>query len=736
MKKNNLDIIKNIKKVSKEIGDISNILSSELNQPFTFTNSANRKMMFDSQFEQKIGLYNPEVPKLSTGYDIMFGEYTSSFIESKSKYKILDKIVKYKKLPNNKYINYILVVYDEENDLYDLIFRDSYNYNTECYGYLWNNQYLDSLNINDKIEKGDIIKKSNNYDNYNNRTDGTNLLVAFMCPMETYEDAILISESASKNKLSSPLFDKLNCILNDNDIPLNLFGDNENYKSFPDIGESFNGIIMATRRENKEDILFSNAYSNLRRLMISDTTYYSKGKVIDIDIYCNNPKLLENNQYYSQFYRYYLDSLEYSKHIVSSLKPLIDDSKIECSTELKRFYKKHNDIINGKEWINNNKTFSNTIIKFTIVEKVNLNVGDKLTNRYGGKGVDSEVYPDELMPKYRGKSLDAVLDLGGIVGRKNPGQDFEVELNYLSNFILDEYIKNNDVENTLRKIYIYLSHIDKKYMKFIKRKLYKQSYNEKKLFLDHLAKFGLYQICDPSIIMTLDKFDTLINDLGIDIDSLGEHLDVPIEGSDGKIRYVPSLNKFYPGELYIYRLKQIASHKESATSLSTTNIKGLPTQARINKKGHKIPFARTPVQFGEMETAEYEHLGSIIAALNLMTYSNSPIARKECIKMLTGDPYNINIDVPENAKNRTAEILNTFLKSMGLKLEFKKKLRRDKNSPFIRYIKQTNVPIFKTDSIKPIESNFRYRPLYIINKDEPKVLSANHNQYEISVIKK
>ena len=56
--------------------------------------------------------------------------------------------------------------------------------------------------------------------------------------------------------------------------------------------------------------------------------------------------------------------------------------------------------------------------------------------------------------------------------------------------------------------------------------------------------------------------------------------------------------------------------------------------------------------------------------------------------MFTDDPYLVDIKLDENSSNRSAEILNAYLKTMGYKLEFektrKKKVKPYTTSPFRR----------------------------------------------------
>ena len=52
--------------------------------------------------------------------------------------------------------------------------------------------------------------------------------------------------------------------------------------------------------------------------------------------------------------------------------------------------------------------------------------------------------------------------------------------------------------------------------------------------------------------------------------------------------------------------------------------------------------------------------------------------------MLTGDPYHVDIQLDSKSKNRNAEILNTYLKTRGLRIVFEK--RKKKLEPMVRPI--------------------------------------------------
>ena len=67
------------------------------------------------------------------------------------------------------------------------------------------------------------------------------------------EDSIIFSDVAAA-KLTSPLIKPVEIMINENDIPLNLYGNDDMYKTIPDIGEDIkDSILIALRKEKKEE---------------------------------------------------------------------------------------------------------------------------------------------------------------------------------------------------------------------------------------------------------------------------------------------------------------------------------------------------------------------------------------------------------------------------------------------------------------------------------------------------
>lgn len=652
--------------------------------PFNASNSGSRKLMFGTHLEQRLGLINPQVPYIQTGHEMEFGLHSSSYTLADRDYYVFDRVQKFTKQPNH---HFFLICLDHQDRRICVFEKKKYKHVTESYGYL----YADDTVINfvepgHTIVKGTPIMKSKAFDAHDNRMDGVNLLTAYTSLEENMEDAIIMSESAAK-MLSSPLIKVVPIKLNDNNIPLNLYGDNNIYKAFPDIGEEIkNGILCAVRSEKKEEALYTLSYNRLREIMISDEKYTLSGRIVDINVYCNNPANLVDNPYYGQISQYYNDYLQMCQQIVQDievgLSEYIEDGYV-LDYDMQKLYSKCKGALNGKQYYTNGKAFSNLMLEIAVIDEIPIFRGDKCTNRYGGKGVVSRIYPNNRMPKTAdGKIFDALLNLCGVYGRENGGQLFEISVSFISMKIV-EYFRTDflGVDECIDMYLRLLQYTSPSMHAYMDKFLDNMSDDERILFiqtiLDGVDDNCIYLVIEPmSENMSLERLQALYDEFPwIHM----EEILTPIIDSTGKPRYVKSRRPIVYGYQYFYRLKQYAEEKFSVTSLSSTNEKNENTRNKASNN-YRALYARTPIRFGEMELGNLCHAGPDLISQVLMLYSSSPLARRLCEQLQTGDPFNIDIKLDMNSKNRNAEILNVYLKTKGLRLVFKKRLKT-KNRP-------------------------------------------------------
>lgn len=99
-----------------------------------------------------------------------------------------------------------------------------------------------------RIPKGTILADSPAIDDDGNYCYGTETNTAFMSVPGITEDGVVVSESYLK-RLTSKGFEKRTVNWGKQYYPLNLYGDNQNYKPFPDIGDRIrdDGLLFALR---------------------------------------------------------------------------------------------------------------------------------------------------------------------------------------------------------------------------------------------------------------------------------------------------------------------------------------------------------------------------------------------------------------------------------------------------------------------------------------------------------
>ena len=117
---------------------------------------------------------------------------------------------------------------------YDLIYKQDVQNLPEKYGFQFDCTEINKYKEGDYVEKGATLFRPTSYDEFGNYGFGRNVKAMYLSCDETIEDAIWVSESLSKIMESSEI-ETVRVPINDNDILLNLFGDEEHYKAFPNI---------------------------------------------------------------------------------------------------------------------------------------------------------------------------------------------------------------------------------------------------------------------------------------------------------------------------------------------------------------------------------------------------------------------------------------------------------------------------------------------------------------------
>ena len=689
-----LNITSICKEIEKTLPQQEYALGKGLLQPFNNTNSGSRKIMQGTQTDQTMQLTKGEYAYISTGYENQYGKFSSTYQESQYDFVVVSKVMKFNATRHINSSNFTLILQNPKQKILHIVNRVDYRYISESYGYTLQTDFLDSLVPNDIIKAGEPLLQANSFDAYHNKCIGVNLTTVYMALAKTTEDPVILSQSAAE-KLSAPLYDTTNLLINENDIMINMYGTVDNYKTFPDIGEKTkDGILCAIRREHKDsESFYAQSVENLRKLFFTDDKYMCNGTVVDIDVHCNNLEKLQTSTYNPQILKYYEMKLEYCRHIVSEIDPFISRG-YKLTYEAEELYWNCKWTIEGKLTISD-KVFSNIRLKIVTMNTIPVSIGDKITDRYGGKGVISDIWPDEMMPKrlkiFDGaqiwESAEAIYNNSTIINRENPGQSFETEINFINETVVDHIAEmlvprygetqydEERINFVMQEVFRFLYIANPPQYNYLMEKWAHMKIDDKWDYLNSVIDEGFIYLVIPPMSNTMN-IDTLakLYEAFPYVEQVDNY--VPQIGSDGQYRFVKANRKIIFGKKYITRLKQFAEEKFSAVSLASTNIRGENVKSNANKL-HKVPHATTPVRFGDMEFLDMLHMNGEINIQILLLLCSAPRARMMFEKLLIGDPFVRNIKLPKDAVSRQVEKVDVYLKTIGLGIKFTKKLKRN-----------------------------------------------------------
>lgn len=655
-------------------GNKEAMLGRALNEPFSSMNSGSRKLMYAKELEQVFPLITGEQAIVETGYEIRYGDRSSSIVKAPEDCVVLQKVSKYSFAPDHHY--FMIVGYAHSRTL-DVIERIPYTYITESYGYLNNNGPLDGLRPGDYVQKDSLLKKSVAFDDYGNRRDGVNLKTIYMALDHNYEDSIIISEEAAK-KYVSPLIHQLKMIVPDNFIPLNLHGGDQIYKTLPDIGEGIPDCVVAGfRAEVKDESYFAQQKTMLQKLLMSDEKYVVHGdnlRVVDIEVCPNNLDIMKESPYYAQINMYYEEQLRFAKEVEDAISKYIMEG-YELSYNLQKLYFSCKRLLRGDKFVDKGP-YTGMIIYVTVLEERSLGIGDKLADRNGGKGVVSNIWPQWMMPMLEdGTRADAVINSPTMYGRENPAQCIEVSITHVSRELL-RYIETNNLpaDRAIALIIKYIRFIVPNQADALEDYINKLDERDRLYYLESVMRTHFIRISSKPITESFD-IDRL-NELYKAFPFIGQSdIYVPLMDSNGRYRLVKARRKSVMGVRYTLRLKQFAEEKFSAVSMSSTNLRNENVKSKA-ATNYRTAHSSTCNRLGYQEAGCLSHMGTEYTVANLMIHSTSPHARRLTEQMETGDPHNVDIQMTEESRNRNAEFAETYLKAIGLRMNFIRRIKQ------------------------------------------------------------
>lgn len=345
--------------------------------------SSPRLVMFaGAHIKQTVPQLYPDFPRVYTGRENVFGMLSSGYKKTHNNLTVLYKVPRFSNMPNHLYT---LFCYDEDNDSYCMIEKKNLEDLTEVYGYSYNTEVLDSYDVGDTIPDDTMLYKSCSYDEYNNYCNGKNTLVMYTADPLTIEDAIKARKGYADQRVSTEV-ETITCMLNDNDILGNYYGNKKEYHPFPHIGEKIKDqIICFKKRVINSQILYDFKENNMRKVNFAlDTPYYVNGGGVVDDIFIYSNKSIDeipDTSFYKDIKNILIEQERYFKEVNAICKEFIESGK-KVSRDINHLFKRSSEILEPEyKWREEKSIYSNMIIEFQIYRPNKIKKGSKTTGR-------------------------------------------------------------------------------------------------------------------------------------------------------------------------------------------------------------------------------------------------------------------------------------------------------------------------------------------------------------------
>ena len=258
--------------------------------PFMDKLSSQRGMMMSDHVGQSLIVDGCEIPHCFTGFEKKVGKYSIDKTARDQEVQVVAVIPKFILSEGSYPVHYNpskTVIYRGMSDGKIGCF-DIEDFTTVTDGFGYRNVYGNaSINVGNIINKNDDIVHAPTHEGELYKLFGCNLNVAYMAIPQVTEDGIAISESAAK-KLETEGYSTISIDIRPDQIPLNLYGDDNNYKFMPDIGTHVadDGVVCVLRSPTADSIIHDMSPANLKKIQhLHDKLYRIPAGAEILDIY-------------------------------------------------------------------------------------------------------------------------------------------------------------------------------------------------------------------------------------------------------------------------------------------------------------------------------------------------------------------------------------------------------------------------------------------------------------------
>lgn len=686
------------------------LLSTQNLNSFSGNDSASRKQMAAGNMPQALSLINPTRRILMTGMEPEYAKYVFKVEMPVDAYiiDIVDRVTVSNVKGALKRNPERVIIYEAiETGEVGILRMPEYMSFHKRFGFrqIKVEENIARLKPGAAIEAGTVFAKPASVTEDGEYMFGREARCAWVTLPAVIEDGAIISESFARS-LSSYIYEDRTISYGKEYYPLNLFGDDEVYKSHLDVGEVVgdDGILMAIRRKREMLAPVEMTPARLRKIdRIFDKTFKVPPGSEIVNVVVHHDAEARNNytplgmeyspaRYDDAQRRFYNRILTKYRELETTRGDDLFMSRdfhrlvVEALVYVNPYHK------GGRKLCYRKLDLDDWRITITVRKEIRAGMGIKITDLHGGKGVIVKVMADVDMPRDEyGQVLDLVMDPMSLTKRMNNGRIIEPRISS----ICMEYSRMLRLALGLRDEYAQLPQTNavvasqlsdaqceewfEKFMSFyelISPRMYAgiRAYSEFNV-RGHLATVAAHgmQLWLPTDNPVV--YSDILPRLKAEHPCNYSNLTFKV-GKGAKAKWVTTRKKVVVGSIYTIMLEKIARDM-SAVASARLQINGVPSRI-ANADRHSSHVRQQPMRFaGETEVRLMLMAIGGMATRDLLEQTNNPTTHGMVVEsiLLAEHPTNIEevvdrVNFPANGHRILGQIDHLHLcAGVGFRLE-------------------------------------------------------------------
>lgn len=699
-----MTLYRKVPDVEHQINELSpELLSINSLNPWSGQVSSSRGTMFSSSHIAQTLVVDGAGPRYcQTGTESEFGKYTFKH-KIPCDAEVIRVVHKFRPTVGQDSIRQnptTLVIYENmETKEVDILELNSYSTaidnKHQHFGFRYNlSPLVGELHPNMRLKAGTVLGDSPAIPDPNDPNStynyGVETNVAFMGIPGIIEDGIVVSEDYL-DRITSRGYEKRTVSFGKKQYPLNLYGDSENYKPFPDIGDTIreDGLLFALR---SYDDLLAPIEMDPRALREPDYVFdklvygVPGGKVIDVNVRHDDTNRVpptpfgmerQPEKYHNALVRYYRTILETYNDLHKDRKKFLNISPefhrlvveamsyvgFEDNPTTQHLHRKNPLSKRRVKKLYRRHDIDDWRVEIAFEYKMRPNISGKLTATFGDKGVICSIWPAESMPvDADGNRAEVIMDGDSTIKRMNIGRCYEQYINAASRDVAKRVREGLDNGTSdVSDAYNYLL----SYYKTVSPRMY-----ETMVAPDYTGtpEEHVKKVYDEGIYLWIPT-DNPINMVDC-IRKIQEYFPptfTPVTYDGGVVTDRPILI----GSMYILMLEKTGVDWSGTSSAKLQHF-GIPARVS-NADKHATPGRNQPVRI--LGEAEVRLLNAVVGSdvtADLLDQSNNPATHKAIVREILQSHTPTDIekmidrrDVPLG-NSRSIQFVNHILECAGV----------------------------------------------------------------------